>query len=233
MMRINKPATIPDSMSKELAEEIGMHLGDGSLRYAKYDKCTQYAFTFTSGADEEDYCLNYVMPLIYKLYSLKPSVYRNKGNNTINLYYKSKKLLNFKKSLGIPVGKKDNLKIPKCVLESDYIFDFIRGLFDTDGCLHFQKKHKKVHYYPRLDISSKCQGLISQINAVFIKNGFTTSAVLNSRNYASNGTECRTSRVYLYGKKNLIRWIKFIGFSNPKNTNKLREWQEKGFVESP
>ena len=204
-MRINKPATIPNSMSKDLAEEIGMHLGDGSLTYGKYKTSTAYTYSFSSGTDEEEYCLNYAMSLIYKLYSLKPTVSRAKHHNTISLQYKSKRLFNFKKSLGLPVGRKNHLEIPKCVLESNYVFDFLRGLFDTDGCLHFQKKYKKIHYYPRLDITSKSENLISQVDKVLRKNSFTTSLLLNIKAPASNGTECITSRVFIYGKKKTLK----------------------------
>lgn len=61
------------------------------------------------------------------------------------------------------------------------------------------------------------------------KNGFTTSACFNSKNLASNGTECTTHRVFLYGLKNLEKWVKLIGFSNPKNITKLNEWKKEGY----
>lgn len=226
--RINPKATIPSKMSSDLAEEIGMHIGDGCLRFGKYKKCTAYSYEFTSGTDEEDYCLNYAMPLFYKLYSLKPSVVRAKHNNSIRLCYKSKRLFEFKKSLGLPVGKKDYVEIPECVLNSKYVFDCIRGLFDTDGCLHFQKKHKTVNYYPRLDITNKSEKLILQLDEILGGNGFTTSMILNTERYATNGTKCINSRIFLYGKNNLKKWLDLIGFSNPKNINKLQIWQKSG-----
>ena len=162
------------------------------------------------------------------MYNLNPTIYLNKRDNTIQLVYYSKALLEFKKNFGLCVGKKDNVEIPKSILDSDYILDFIRGLFDTDGCLHFQKKYKEVNYYPRLDITSKSKKLISQTDEILRNHGFTTSACFNNKSIASNGTQCTTHRVFIYGLKNLRRWVELIGFSNPKNIKKFNEWKKEG-----
>ncbi|MDO8428418.1 MAG: LAGLIDADG family homing endonuclease, partial [Candidatus Diapherotrites archaeon] len=231
-MRFNKKAIIPSGITKELAEETGIHIGDGYLGFGKYKTNIAYAYSVTNGIDEEDYSLNYIAPLIYKLYGLLPSVYRGK-DNAIYLHYKSKILFNFKKDLGLPVGPKDSVLIPIAILNSEYVLDCIRGIFDTDGSLNFQKKHKSYHYYPRLDIAAKNRELILQIDRVLKCLGFTTSLQLDTKKLTCAGTICTSSRIFLYGKRNLELWLKRIGFSNPKNLNKLKIWREKGYCEKP
>ncbi|MFH1239760.1 MAG: hypothetical protein V1672_00935 [Candidatus Diapherotrites archaeon] len=80
------------------------------------------------------------------------------------------------------------------------------------------------------DLAEESEKLILQIDKILKQNNFTTSAVLNSKNKASNGVECINSRVYLYGVNNLKRWSNLIGFSNPKNICKFNIWQEKGYL---
>ncbi|MBU1120975.1 hypothetical protein KJ660_03805 [Candidatus Micrarchaeota archaeon] len=224
-----KQIRFPKVMNKDLAEELGIHLGDGCLLYYENSRQKGYVYSVTSGHNERAYLEKVVMPLMKKLYNLKSRVKTKRTSLVVE--YHSKALFYFKRFLGVNSGPKVDIKIPTCVFQSNFIFDFIRGLFDTDGCLHFQKKYKKIHYYPALNFTSKSKKLVCQVNEVLLKNGFTTSLILDTEGIASNGTPCKTSRIFLYGNKNLERWIELIGFSNPKNIRKLKEWQAKGYVD--
>ncbi|MBN2127645.1 MAG: hypothetical protein JW703_04630 [Candidatus Diapherotrites archaeon] len=216
---------LPVSLSEELAEEFGIHTGDGHLSFRKYGVNTVYEYGVSSSGDELDYVLGFIKPLIKKLYSLEVKLYKDKRSNTISFQYKSKSLLIFKKKLGFPLGKKDSIEIPKVILESPFITDFIRGYFDTDGCLQFKNRNKKAAPYPVLDMGGKSKKLVTQINDFLLSVGFTTSLVQSSCLHYETKVICPRTRIFIYGKKNLKKWVELIGFSNPKNINKFEEWK--------
>ncbi len=224
-----REVTLPKDLTKELAEETGIHVGDGSLYMSKKGTDTKYVYNISGGYDDELYFQEFVIPLIYRLYHIHPLIYKPKKGKSIELRYQSKALAHFKKSLGLPVGKKDFIETPKFILSSPFRLDFIRGLFDTDGCLSFKKKHKNVKYYPVIDITSKSFELINQISKILHKQSFTTSKII-SETRLRNKTLCTNNRIYLYGKKNLIKWMNLIGTSQPKNIKKFKTWKKLGYL---
>ena len=214
--------SLPKKMSKELAEEFGIHVEDGHMGHRIYNGCNTYEYTISSGSDERKYLEKVVAPLIKKLYCIDLKV-QIKQRNELRLSVKSKMLFNFKYGLGLPDGKKGNIGIPKIVLDSNFKTDFLRGLFDTDGCLQF-KARKTVGPYPRIDIASKSKKMILQSNKILKNLGFSTCVGYSERKHYLTGTLCKCSRVYLYGHKNLNLWVDLIGFSNPKNIKKLKKY---------
>ncbi len=225
---IKRGLKLPGVLTKELAEETGIHIGDGYMNICKHKTGTKYCYSICGGYDDELYFKEFVLPLTERLYNLKPSIYRAKHRKAITLHFQSKGLLYFKNSLGLPLGKKDNIKIPTIISNSKFKSDFIRGLFSTDGCLSFKRKYHKLNYYPVLDISSKSSRLIIQVSNILDKMGFTTSKVIDSWSKDSHGKLCKTSRVFLYGRENIFKWVKVIGFSNPKHQYKFDFWNKYG-----
>ena len=209
------------SISAELAEELGIHVGDGHMSFRSYKNCKCYEYSISGNSNEKEYFETHVKLLIQKLYGINMRLYKRKDRNELKLECKSKELFYFKLSLGLPNGKKNNILIPKIVLDSGYICDFLRGLFDTDGCLMFYNRNKKKPSYPRLDITSKSFELIDQVNKELIKLGFTTYVTEVHTIHPRTKTLCHAKRVFIYGWKNLDRWITLIRFSNKKNLVKL------------
>ncbi len=222
---------LPQQMSKELAEEFGIHVGDGHMGSNNCPgKPIFYNYSTSNGADELDYVKGFIRLLIKKLYNLEVKICHKKSNELV-LHYRSKALFTFKRALGFPNGKKDNIEIPKIVLNSGYITDFLRGLFDTDGCLQFVDRNKKAPPYPRLSLTGKSKKLIMQVNTILLALGFTTSLVHEERPHYKTGAICCVSRIFIYGKKNLKNWVKLIGFSNPKNIRKFKGWKSKHTID--
>ncbi|MFH0973380.1 MAG: LAGLIDADG family homing endonuclease [Candidatus Micrarchaeota archaeon] len=225
--RLASDITIPSTVSAELAEETGIHVGDGYLGIHKYPSCFKYQYVVAGGVDDKAYLEDYVAPLVKLLYNKDMTLRRYE--NTYTLYCYCKEIALFKKDFGLPVGRKDNLRIPPRILESKFVSDFLRGLFDTDGCLTFKKRYRDYPYYPCLSIASRNDVLIRQADAHLRSLGFNTSMVLNSSR-TRLGTVCLISNVYMYGRKNAKRWGELIGFSNPKNTAKFEFGVENGFI---
>lgn len=231
---IKRELKVPKYLTKSLAEEMGIHLGDGSLGIYRnkfaINSYLKYAYHIAGSYDDEEYFRLFVIPLMKELYNIRSHFYKSNKEKSIALSYQSKGLLYFKNSIGLPIGKKIDINIPKLILNSEFKLDFIRGLFDTDGCLTFLKRHKKVHYYPRIDICSQSYNLITQISKILEKEGFRFFVSYNYISPAGNGTLCRTSRIFLNGQKNLFKWMKKIGTSNPKNKIKFNTWQRYGYL---
>jgi len=228
---ITRGLKFPKRMSAELAEETGIHVGDGCIcQYVNNKGFLGYKYIVTSGGNEADYIEGYVAPLVEKVYGLYKKA-KLKNDGTFQLSYDSKNLVKFKTLLGLPLGKKDFIKIPESVLNSNFFLDFLRGLMDTDGSLCFLRRRGTVKYYPRLAIISKSKFLILQVDSLLRISGFKTSVSLNCKTSTIKGKQFYISRVEMNGKENLMRWIRLIGFSNPKNIRKLEEWKTKGFIE--
>jgi len=99
---INKP-----DLSEELAEFVGIVLGDGSI--------TKYQLTITLNQNEEQY-ISFVGNLTEKLFSIKPKIIHRKDQSVKNIVISSKNLVEFLiDDLGLKNGNKvkQNVDIPK------------------------------------------------------------------------------------------------------------------------
>lgn len=213
---------LPSNYSKELAEETGIHIGDGCMNI--YRHATDAVYTY-SGHAKDDYDFSiYVKKLLKSLYNLEPS-YERIQKNTILLAYCRVGLIRFKHKLGLPLGPKINIKIPQWVFSKrKFKVACLSGIFATDGCLLFQKKNRNVGYYPRLSITSKSEILTNQINSIFNEFGIKSTVSCNKRILPRHPN--KTWSVLIYGKKNLNKFVKIIGFSNPKHFRKHKEWEK-------
>lgn len=132
-----KYCKIPDKMTPELAELIGIIIGDGSLGHT-----TTKAVDISIGwPDFEDGYLDYVFNLIKKVFGFEPRVVKkpswarnDKDNYVIQII--SMEIKSFFDFIGL---KNDwthkNKRIPFSIFRSDEkcCAAFLRGLFDTDG----------------------------------------------------------------------------------------------------
>ena len=116
------------------------------------------------------------------------------------------------------------ISIPKKImLNKGFSKAFIRGLFDTDGGLKFSKQNKKFNYYPRIRIYSKKSLMTEQVKIILDKFKFKYSRSLDRR----MGSDINTYEIS--GFKNLNKWLKLIGTSNPVNISKVLFLKKKGF----
>src|SRR3989344_3503120 len=102
-----KPIKIPP-FCEDLAEETGVHIGDGCLHIHK--RGTSYYYEITANASEDKDYITYLIKKIKKLYNIKPSITSHKKTNTKTITYFSKNPLEFKYRLGLPLGPKKDIK---------------------------------------------------------------------------------------------------------------------------
>lgn len=85
-------------LNRELAEFIGIMLGDGSLGIYK---CTskgitrmQYRVKITMNSEEDmQYAQKVVIPLIFKIFSVQPHLRKRDGEKTIDILIFSKEIV--------------------------------------------------------------------------------------------------------------------------------------------
>lgn len=94
---------------------------------------------------------------------------------------------------------------------------FLRGLFDTDGCIRFEKNRTKYRYYPRIEFGFASQPLTEDLKVLFCELGFKWHA------WQSKFKSGISFRISLAGFKNLDKWTKEVKPSNSKHMKRIEE----------
>ena len=208
-----KQIKLPNKITPELAEEIGMHYGDGFLSAKRYDYRLKGNFK-----DEIPYYEDYIRPLFKKLYNLNINLKQFQSTYGFEIY--SQALCEFKtKVMKIKSGNKEYINFPEPlkVNNVEILTSFLRGLFDTDGSLYFKTRYGYEKYYPTITLSLFSKGLIKEVGEILNMLGFNPNVYIqNSKGIIS-----------LNGIGALKKYEKMIGWSTQKNLNKLNNWKSR------
>lgn len=194
-------------LSDELAEFLGILFGDGHL--------SLYQASITTNSETDmDHAL-FTREIIHKLFGFIPSIKNKKGENTVNVVASSKKMVSFLNELGMPIGNKikKSLRVPLWIFKrNSYKKAFIRGLFDTDGCIYIDthKNKDKIYRHFGWTITSYAENFIIDI----IK-------LLKDLGYPPTHRQSQKS-VYLRKQKEIKRYFSEIGSSNPKHLKRFK-----------
>ncbi len=199
---VKKGMIFPSELTEELAEEIGMHLGDGTLSEKKH------YYSLRGDIKEKDYYEKWVIPLYKKLYNLDLRLLERKPICGIEL--SSKGLFEFKnKIIGIPYGEKTGkLSVPGCIKQSQSkkIFAaFLRGMMDTNGCFYMPSTRK----YPSIILCIKSPQLIKETSMMLKQMGFLPY------------TDLKHCLIILNGTVMLNKWVEEIGTKNEKHERRI------------
>lgn len=195
--------------SEELAELIGIILGDGNIWVRK-----PYYYLTIVGDSKKDrnYLLNYVKPLFRKLFNKEMHVRMHKSNNELFIYVGSKNVIFTLRHFGLISGdkKENNIKIPSWIFKSNkYIQACIRGLIDTDGCVCPITGRN----YPYIWFSCNIENLRKSFDLAMKKLGIKTS----NWNIRKN----RTPDVYIGSKEMIKKYMQTISFKNERHLTKM------------
>lgn len=203
---------LPNEPTPNLAEEFGIHIGDGSMNLYKNKGLTSIAID----PRDKDY-MNFIKGLYKKLYNV--DVKLRTWSRAYGFQLSSTELVEFKNKFGLPLGKKENIKIPEWIKKNkQFQKACLRGIFDTDGTLYIETKYNKP--YPRIQISSISEPLIEDIYSILIDFEFKVSKwkeTFKNKNWKPRYV------IALRGYKQLQKWMKEIGSNNPKNLIKLKK----------
>lgn len=137
------------SPSKDLAEYIGVVLGDGNI--SKFPRTERLIIVSNSN---NQYFIRRYSFITEKLFNKKPTISKINGHNAIRIsIYQN----NISYRLGIPTGNRNGIyiKTPKWIWkEKAYITNLLKGLFEAEGSLsihlptctyNFQFKNNNSH----------------------------------------------------------------------------------------
>lgn len=162
---IKRKITIPTKITGDVAEEVGIHIGDGNLNMCK-DKNGFFAYRYSISGDLRDellYHTQHIAPLIKKIYNLDPRFLRRENKNNIDTRYASRAVIDFKnKVLGLPIGPKKDIEIPEVIMKDNELSKrCVCGILDTD-----------FHITSSFSISGKIHGLkvVKQIHEILDRN---------------------------------------------------------------
>lgn len=203
LKRIKKPRK-----SKKLAELLGIFIGDGHL--------SEYQASVTTNSETDREHALFACNLIKNLFDIIPTLKKKKDKNVLNIVVSSKNIVQFLKKNGMPIGNKikNNLSVPDWIFKKiSYQIAFIRGLFDTDGCIYIDTHitDKKIYRYFGWAITSYADKLITDVVKILKNLEFTP-------------THCFTQKsVYLRKQKEIKKYFLEIGTSNPKHYRRYKK----------
>ena len=218
----------------DMAELLGIHIGDGCI-----SRTSRYAEYYLGGDinEEVEYHKKWVEPLFNKKvmipilnkkiqYKFHPKV------GVYGFYLFNEKVVKFFESFGIKAGSKIDMGIPKDIMNDSQLSKrFLRGLFDTDGTIYFDKnKYRKIpkHNRPVIRLGTVSKNLIDDVFNILKNLGFHPRI---KKPYSGKRNKNPVHTVLIYRVQDIQDFIDKIGFKNPKHYTK---WQiYKMFGECP
>jgi len=207
----------------DMAELIGIHIGDGCI------SCNNRYKEYYLGGDlteEKEYHDNWVAPLFNKkvMIPLYGKTVNYKEHPKVGIYgfhIFNEKIVNFYKKLGIKSGSKINIEIPKYILKDENLSKrFLRGLFDTDGNIYFNKNRSAknpINNRPIISLGTVSKNLSDQVFDLLIKLGYNPG---RRKPYKGKRDKNFVHRITIYRINDIKKFIDEIGFKNSKHQTK-------------
>lgn len=223
----------PTKMTSQLAEFLGVYAGDGCMSSSKNGQI----IVEIAGSKEEIEWINYVAQLVWKIFGKKVEAHSH--SNVYSIQTGDSKICHFlREPARFPVGKKSLIvRVPDIVMNTyslNTYSAFLRGYFDADGCLNFERRacgkygafKRTHHYYPRLLIGSVSKNLITDVGKMLKFIGVRHS--IWEKKPSGKGKH-RVYCVAAKGTSQLELWVNKIGFSNQTHFTKYLIWKQFGF----
>ena len=193
---IRRDICIPSIYSGELAEFIGLILGDGHL--------TPTQVTVTLGKKDE--YVPYVINLIQNLFKIKPKhIILNRGDSVV--YFGSTVVVRWLISMGLAFNKtKSQVDLPAWIFSRKiFMRRALRGLLDTDGSVY------RLKFGVQISFTNESRPLLASVKKMFSKLGFRPSKI-------------SSNHIYLTRRDDLGRFFKEVGFKNKKHQKRFLEF---------
>jgi len=216
----------------DVAELLGIHIGDGCIsinnRYHEY---------YLGGdiIEERKYHDEWVSKLFDKkiaLPILKKKI-NYKEHPKVGIYgfhIFDRRIVEFFKKLGISHGSKINIGIPNYILKNNKLSKrFLRGLFDTDGNIYFDKNRSakiQKNNRPIIKLSGVSEKLIKGVYNLLVSLGFHPRM---KKKYKGKRDKNFVHSLLIYRIKDVENYIREIGFKNPKHYTKWQIYKKLGF----
>ncbi|NQT46845.1 MAG: hypothetical protein HQ593_05150 [Candidatus Omnitrophica bacterium] len=151
--------------SENLAELIGVILGDGSIE--KYPRTQRLWITCDL---RNDRYIQHLVNIIKEIFNKRPSLRKKKSQRgyAIDIYLYRCKL---SAKLGIHAGNKikNNVGVPVWIKKNKkFIIKCLKGLFETDGCFH----EDKLNYTRTIEFTNFCSHLREDVHSMLKQLGY-------------------------------------------------------------
>lgn len=168
---------LPVSVSVELAELVGILLGDGHLSH--------YQLTVTLGTKELGYA-RHATHLIKQVFGGTPRISRNRLGH-ITVYLGSTEVTGWLIARGLVCHKtRSQADIPTWVLDTPHhARAFVRGFFDTDGSVY------ALRHGIQISFTNASRQLLTSLRTVLKGLGYTPSAISARTVYLTKATDVR------------------------------------------
>ncbi len=194
--------------SEKLAEFIGIFLGDGSFRN-RYQIAISYNYK-----NEIEYA-GYIENLIVDLFGLKTKRLVREKYGSADIIATSSNLVDFLSgALRLKgIKEKDKFILPKWIWKLDkYKMGFIRGLFDSEGCIYRHRyiSNKKYYTYIKIAITNYLSKVLVLLKNLLWEKGLHPIIYHN--------------RIHLYNQKEVNSFLELIGTNNNKNRLRFKKF---------
>ena len=222
-------------IDEELAELIGIHIGDGCISVTK-----RYSEYYLGGdlTEEREYHDSWVGPLFNKkimnpIFNKDVNYKEHPKVGIYGFHIFNKKLVEFFNQLGVKSGPKLNVTIPKAILADKKLLKrFIRGLFDTDGNLYFNKNYSAkspLNNRPIIKLDTVSKKLAKQVFNSLNSFGFHPRM---KNPHKGKKDKHIVYTVLLYRKLDINFFINEIGFKNSKHYTRWQVFKKFGYCPS-
>jgi intein/homing endonuclease len=199
------------SGSERIAELIGAILGDGNI----YDKRPHYVEFCGNPVNDLLYYERVLLPIVREELGKYPRLFVRYGGLRFRINQRS--FVDWLKQQGIPAGEaKGSASFPDFIVSSRKLLPrCIRGIYDTDGSVYFDRRPAYVRPYPRVDLHMTNACLLEQLSRFLDEYGIKHSFVRSKGSLETAGVE------------SLKLFLQKVGFSNPYHISRIeREYPE-------
>jgi len=197
--------------SEQLAELCGIIMGDGHVN--------NYQISMTTNLRTDYKHALFVQKLFKSCFSTPVSIRKRYNKNVVIVVLSSKVAADFLVKKGLVRGHKINadMRIPAWIKKNKaYSKAFIRGLFDTDGCVYLDKHQikGKLYKYIGWTITSNAGTFLLDVTNLMEQLGFPVT-----KRPSQNS-------VFLRRREEVKRYFAEIGTSNSKHKARYRQFLE-------
>ncbi len=205
-------------LTESIAEFLGMHIGDGTL----YRVGNSVVWELRGDLEEKNYYDFHVTKILNKIFKKKflPK-YRSGGKNgCYGIQTTDSRFSKLLQEYGYKPGSKTySAHIPIEIFKGTHQIkeSFIRGLFDTDGCIRFDSTSSRYKQYPKIEFGFASKNLRDDLVNLLKQ--------LNMGCYIwTDRGKYTTFKLCAAGNEKTIRWFKVMGSQNPKHLEKYKRW---------
>ena len=215
---------LPTKLNEDLAEDIGIMIGDGHIgKWVRPKRAVEYQIiVYGNSETDKSYFIKHLIKLKSKLFGKKFKIYIRNRRKEIELRTCSKGLLEFyTKVINLPLNKKENIGIPNIMFSNkSYLNACLRGIVDTDFSFCIKKNN-----YPVLKLGTASKNLVLDCKKALNMVGIEVSIKTDVKEiHSKTKRPFITNYLYLSGEEKIQQYVNQIGFGHPKNIKKLIKW---------